>query len=150
MASPAPALDDAGDRLERAAAAIRARAGDDPDVAWLIAAIERRPAAVRKLLARGQRGGVSADRAAALERRDDLLRRLRDRLWPALTPGAAAARMVAAFRSYESDRWPRERDGLVAPPGEPQRTFYLILRDFHAAGGPRMPDVRQLATILGE
>jgi hypothetical protein len=90
----------------------------------------------------------NAGRAAALAQRNEALRRLRARLWPALEPDAAAALMVARFRTYASARWPRERDDLVAPLTEPAATFWKILRDCDA-GAPRMPGVRQLAAILG-
>jgi len=144
---PATSLDTANDRLSRAVGKVREVAGDDCDVVWLVQEIERRPDAVRKLFSRGRRGGTSARQAAALERRNQALRQLRAELCPTLTPPAAAALICAKFRRYESDRWPRELDDVVAPRKEPARTFYKILRD-HEAGGPVMPDVRQLTTIL--
>jgi hypothetical protein len=144
---PMTALDAADDQLARAVGKIRERAGDDPDVAWLVGAIERRPDAVCKVLARKNRGGRSARRAAENAERNERLRTLRVSLWPALQPFAAATLIGRKFRTYETGRWPRERDYPVAPLDEPERTFWTILRD-HADGGPRMPDVRQLATIL--
>jgi len=145
---PMTALDAADDQLARAAAKIRERAGDDLDLAWLADGIERRPAAVRKALARKNRGGTSARQAAANAKRNERLRTLQASLWPALQPFAAATLIARKFRTYETDRWPRERDCLVAPQSyEPARTFWMILRD-HADGGARMPAVRQLATIL--
>jgi hypothetical protein len=101
---------------------------------------------VRKLLSRGRRGGKSARRAAAIAQRNEALRGLRMTLWPMLRPFAAASLIVTKFRRYEADRWPRERVAMVAALDEPQRTFW-ILRD-HEVGGPVMPDVRQLTTIL--
>ena len=143
------ALDAADDQLARAVGKNRERAGDDRDVVWLVETIERRPDAVRKLLSRGKRGGKSVRQATANARRNEALRTLRANLWPSLKSKshAAATLIVATFRRYESDRWPRECDAVVAPLDEPQRTFWMILRD-HEAGGPMMPDVRQLTTIL--
>jgi hypothetical protein len=144
---PETALNAADDQLARAVGKIRERAGDDRDVVWLVETIERRPDAVRKLLSRGRRGGKSARRAAAIAQRNEALRGLRMTLWPMLRPFAAASLIVTKFCRYEADRWPRERVAMVAPLDEPQRTFWRILRD-HEAGGPVMPDVRQLTTIL--
>jgi hypothetical protein len=139
--------DGAGDWLARAVAVVSERAGGDPDVVRLVEAIAR--PAVRRALARGKRGGQSARRAFAIERRNEALRALRAGRWPDLSIYAAAVVMRAAFDRYASDRWPRERAAMVAPIGEPFRTFWVILRD-HEADGPPMPDVRRLATVLGD
>jgi hypothetical protein len=140
--------DAADDQLARALGTIRERVGDDRDVVWLVETIERRPA-VRKVLARKNRGGKSARQAAALERRNQALRQLRaNKLYATLPPGAAASLICANFQTYEAIRWPRERDAPVAPRDEPLRTFWMILRDHHKADGPKMPGWRQLATIL--
>ena len=144
-----PALDAADDKLARAVGKVREVAGDDCDVVWLVQEIERRPDAVRKLFSRGRRGGKSARQAAALERRNQRLRQLRaNKLYATLPPGAAAFLICSNFQTYESDRWPRERADPVAPRDEPQRTFWMILRDHHEADGPKMPRCRQLAAIL--
>jgi hypothetical protein len=141
------ALDAVDDKLARAVGTIRERLGDNPDVVWLAEAIER--PAVRKVLARKNRGGKSARQAAALaQRNNQRLRPLHAKHYATLSSGAAAKQMSEEFERYETDRWPRERDEVVAPLREPQRTFWMILRD-RASGGPRMPNVRQLATILG-
>jgi hypothetical protein len=139
---PMTALDGTDDKLARAVVKIRERAGDDPDVARLLEMIERRPDGVCKVLPRKNRGGTSARWAAAIAQRNERLRTLRASLWPALQPFVAAALIAGKFRTYETDRWPRERDEVVAPLGEPQRTFWMILRD-QAAGGAKMPGVSQ-------
>jgi hypothetical protein len=136
-------------QLARAVGTIRERLGDNPDVVWLAEAIERGVVVVRKVPSQKKRGGKSEHWAAELERRNSQrLRPLHAKHYATLSPGAAAKQMSEEFETYETDRWPRERDKVVAPLREPQRTFWMILRD-HAAGGPRMPNVRQLATILG-
>jgi transposase len=144
-------------QLARAVAKIRECAGDNPDVVWLIEGIERHPDAVCKVVARKNRGGKSAHQAASLAQRDGALRRLRASLCPTLQSFAAAAFIATKFQRYESDRWPRERDEVVAPLDEPERTFWAILRG-RDGGGPKMPGVsgrssqrwrlRQLAMIL--
>jgi hypothetical protein len=146
---PMTALDAADDRLARAVGKIRERAGDDRDVVWLVETIDRRAAAAGKVLRKKARGGKSARQAEALERRNQALRQLRVKLCPTFTPLAAAALICAKFQRYESDRWPRERDDVVKPRKEPQRTFYTILRN-REAGGARMVGLPQLATILGK
>jgi hypothetical protein len=133
------------DWVARAVAVVRERAGDHPDVVHLVEAVAR--PAVRKVLARGKRGGPSVRRAAAIERRNEALRALRAGRWPDLSGHAAAVVMRAAFDRYASDRWPRERAAVVAPVTEPFGTFWRILHD-HEAGGPPVPDVRRLAMIL--
>jgi len=145
MMRPATTLDTGDDRLGRAVAKVREQVGDDADVAWLLDRLDA--AAARRLFGRRKRGGTSARWAAAITGRNEPLQRLRVSLCPALRPSAAASLIVAKFLRYESVRWPDERDALVAPLDEPARTFWTILRD-HEVGGPKMPNVRQLTTIL--
>jgi hypothetical protein len=136
----------AADPIARAVAKLRELLGDDAEVAYLLDRLDA--AAVDKVPRKKGRGGISARRAAENARRNERLRTLRASLWPALQPFAAAPLIAKKFRRYETGRWPRECDAVVAPLDEPQKSFWLILRD-RAAGGPKMPDVRQLATILG-
>lgn len=153
---PATSPESAADPIARAVAKVREQFGDDADVACLLAA------AVGKVPRKKGRGGISARRAAQNALRNERLRTLRARLWPALQPPAAAALIAEKFRRYETSRWLRLRecDEVVAPLDEPQRTFWMILDD-QAKGGAKMPGVsrdgrsskrdqlRQLATILG-
>lgn len=92
-----------------------------------------------------QWGGVSPARSSALDRRDRMLRRLWRELpeWRELTPGAAARHMLASFRRYETDRWPRERHLQLAPITEPATTWWRV-----ASGNAPMPDAPRLRQIL--
>ncbi|WP_327211999.1 hypothetical protein U8Q06_20930 [Rhizobium beringeri] len=92
-----------------------------------------------------QWGGVSPARSMALDQRDRMLRRLWREVpeWRPLMPGAAARQMLASFRRYETDRWPRERHLQLAPVVEPAATWWRI-----ASGNAAMPDVPRLRQIL--
>lgn len=91
-------------------------------------------------------GGVSAQRAIALNSRDRMLRNLHRSMsdWRDLAPAAAARLMVLSAKRYEDARWPRERDAMSAPPSEPAATWWRILR----AGGA-VPGAKRLSQILG-
>jgi hypothetical protein len=144
---PATSPETAADPIARAVAKVREQLGDDADVACLLDRLDA--AAVGKVPRKKGRGGKSARWAAAIAQRDGALRRLRaNKLYATLPPGAAAFLICSNFQTYESDRWPRERAAPVAPRDEPQRTFWMILRDHHEADGPKMPGCRQLAAIL--
>jgi len=87
-------------------------------------------------------GGVSLKRAMALAERDRQLRRLHCICWLDLPPAAAARAMNISARRYESDRWPRERNG-EPPASEPALTWWRILRS-----GETLPGTRQIIRVL--
>src|SRR5687768_7370658 len=70
-----------------------------------------------KVLGLSTHGGTSpAQKLAQTDRNRSLRFLYRSRPeWRDLTPGKAAKAMVAAFRKYETDRWPYERDQTSAP-----------------------------------
>lgn len=142
MKSPAIAPETA----DRALAKVREQFGHDADVACLLDRLDAD--VVRKVLCRKSRGGTSARYAAQLARRDEALGRLYAVLCPAVSAYAAACLLTRQFRRYESGRWLRERDDVIAPiAAEPVPTFWRLLRGY-ADGGPRFPKVTRLTAIL--
>ena len=93
------------------------------------------------------RGGVPAAKAAKLAQRNRLLRRLWSIVpeWAELTPYAAAGVMSLSVERYITTRWPREKDSVTAPPGEPAATWWRIL----TLDVP-IPKAKMLANILSE
>jgi len=104
-----------------------------------------RPASLDKAFGLKQRGGISPPRAAALQRRDDLLRRLwhKSDEWSDLAPAAAARMMSQSAKRYEAIRWPREQKSIVAPLTEPAATWWKILRSDLS-----VPEAKRLQQIL--
>jgi hypothetical protein len=94
------------------------------------------------------RGGVSPEWRAKLDARDAALRRLRAALCPKLTTNSAAVFIGLLFKRYQDGRWKFERNNLVAPCKEPERTFWRCLRDFENENGPRFPKGDRLRQIL--
>ena len=124
---------------------------DDPEVcelgialtAWVRRAAEGEAGSLESALALRQRGGVSAIREEALAQRDAMLCRLHRTEWPELPPLAAAKMMVQSAKRYRTDRWPREREAIAAPPVEPAATWWRILR-----AGMVIPKERRMTDIL--
>jgi hypothetical protein len=100
----------------------------------------------RSLSLKGTWGGVSPARRDVLYRRDKLIRALRDAVdeWRDKGAIALAPLMSLSAQRYESQRWIRERDGML-PPDEPAATWWRIL----SAGG-KIPGAKRLRQILEE
>lgn len=98
----------------------------------------------RALSLKGAWGGVSPARRDVLDRRDQLIRALRDAVaeWREKGAVAVAPLMSLSAQRYESQRWIRERDGVL-PPDEPAATWWRIL----SAGG-KIPGAKRLRQIL--
>ncbi|MGQ3211607.1 hypothetical protein [Shinella sp.] len=92
-------------------------------------------------------GGVPAEKADRLDRRNMLLRRLHQTSldWQNLSPTAAGAIMAMSAKRYTTTRWPRESDAPSAPAAEPAATWWRVL-----TLGVSIPGAKMFAKILSE
>lgn len=100
----------------------------------------------RALSLKGAWGGISPARRDVLDRRDQLIRTLRDEVagWREKSAIAVAPLMALSAQRYEAHRWLRERDGLL-PADEPAATWWRIL-----SAGAKIPGAKRLRQILDE
>lgn len=98
----------------------------------------------RALSLKGAWGGISPARRDVLDRRDQLIRGVRDVVteWREMSAIAVAPLMSLSARRYESQRWLRERNGVL-PPDEPAATWWRIL-----SAGAKIPGAKRLGQIL--
>ena len=94
-----------------------------------------------------ERGGISWWVAAANGARDDALRGLADRFWPAESVAAKARRIHALAVRYAASAWRHDKDTPMPPAHYVDTPHILLWRAFKS--GARMPlGERQLRNIL--
>lgn len=107
---------------------------EDADAAWFAAALQEYTAGAPHGLTLGDAFGLRLEpgerpwwQLDAIERRDELLRRIASTYFPGLAGRSAAAAILTALARYEATGWRRDR-AYVTPPAALRGDLFRLLR----------------------